>query len=345
MATTTLAAQLVGEGRARARRAGRGGAPGVRGGGQGGASPSRHLLAHASGLPALAAVLRARRARIPSPARRSCRPASARRRRRSRGASRAAARSSREAVLAEPLEAPPGARARYCDPGFIALGLLARGGRAARRSPSSRSGGCSARSGSRSTVLPRRLEPGARRGARGRARVRAGRLERAAARDVRGRRERRQRVGDGRASPGTPGSSRPPRDVAALGQAWLEALRGRAGVGRPAASRRGVRAPRRGRRAATRALGWDTPSARRARRSAARLGRGPRGAIGHLGFTGTLALDRPRRAASCARCSRTTSTRRGRPTRRGIREPPARVPRRGGGRRSGALGTARRRGQ
>jgi serine-type D-Ala-D-Ala carboxypeptidase len=73
-------------------------------------------------------------------------------------------------------------------------------------------------------------------------------------------------------------------DVAALGQAWLDALLGRPSVvpAAPAAAF-ARRDPTPG---STRALGWDTPSAERSSLGA-RLGRGKRGAIGHLGFTGT----------------------------------------------------------
>ena len=79
-------------------------------------------------------------------------------------------------------------------------------------------------------------------------------------------------------------------EVAALGQAWLEALSGgRAVVPAPAAAEefaRDASTP-----GSARALGWDTPSRGRLA-IGSRLGRGPRGAIGHLGYTGcSLWLD------------------------------------------------------
>jgi serine-type D-Ala-D-Ala carboxypeptidase len=75
------------------------------------------------------------------------------------------------------------------------------------------------------------------------------------------------------------------RDVARLGQAWLEAVHGRSRwLGADTAARfvaRDAATP-----GSERALGWDTPS-RDGSALGARLGRGPRGAVGHLGFTGT----------------------------------------------------------
>ena len=73
-------------------------------------------------------------------------------------------------------------------------------------------------------------------------------------------------------------------EVAAVGQAWLDAVRGRASVVPAAAAAEFARpgaVP-----ASGRALGWDTPT-RGASNLGSRLGTGPRGAIGHLGFTGT----------------------------------------------------------
>jgi CubicO group peptidase (beta-lactamase class C family) len=72
-------------------------------------------------------------------------------------------------------------------------------------------------------------------------------------------------------------------DVAALGQAWLDAVRGGRGVipreARQFARRDGA-IP-----GSTRALGWDTPSAEGST-IGTRLGRGKLGASGHLGWTG-----------------------------------------------------------
>ncbi len=79
-------------------------------------------------------------------------------------------------------------------------------------------------------------------------------------------------------------------DVAVLGQAWLDALRGRCGFLDPAVAREFARrdaAP-----GSTRALGWDTPSPGTSS-IGSRLGRGEEGAIGHLGYTGcSLWIDR-----------------------------------------------------
>jgi CubicO group peptidase (beta-lactamase class C family) len=73
-------------------------------------------------------------------------------------------------------------------------------------------------------------------------------------------------------------------DVAAFGQAWLDALAGRSTwLSAATAAAFAARDPTPG---SERALGWDTPSAGGSSLGA-RLGRGPRGAIGHLGFTGT----------------------------------------------------------
>ena len=72
-------------------------------------------------------------------------------------------------------------------------------------------------------------------------------------------------------------------EVAAVGQAWLEALAGRASV--IPADAAWVFARRDRTPGSDRALGWDTPGASSSLGD--RLGRGPRGAIGHLGYTGT----------------------------------------------------------
>jgi CubicO group peptidase (beta-lactamase class C family) len=74
------------------------------------------------------------------------------------------------------------------------------------------------------------------------------------------------------------------RDVAAFGQAWLDALRGRGSGVVPEAVAAEL-ASRDGTPGTTRALGWDTPSAEGSSLGT-RLGRKGR-TIGHLGFTGT----------------------------------------------------------
>ncbi|HEY7723695.1 MAG TPA: serine hydrolase, partial [Anaeromyxobacteraceae bacterium] len=72
-------------------------------------------------------------------------------------------------------------------------------------------------------------------------------------------------------------------DVAALGQAWLEAFSAGTPFLPAAAARRfATRDPA---PESSRALAWDTP-APAGSALGSRLGRGPRGAIGHLGFTG-----------------------------------------------------------
>jgi CubicO group peptidase (beta-lactamase class C family) len=74
------------------------------------------------------------------------------------------------------------------------------------------------------------------------------------------------------------------REVAAFGQAWLDALHRRRSVVPVGAA--AALARRDGTPGSTRALGWDTPS-EEGSSLGTRLGRTGRGAIGHLGFTGT----------------------------------------------------------
>jgi CubicO group peptidase (beta-lactamase class C family) len=78
-------------------------------------------------------------------------------------------------------------------------------------------------------------------------------------------------------------------DVAAIGQAWLDALEERPSVVPAGAARRfATRDPAPG---SSRTLGWDTRSPEGSTLGEW-LGRGPRGALGHLGFTGcSLWLD------------------------------------------------------
>ena len=73
------------------------------------------------------------------------------------------------------------------------------------------------------------------------------------------------------------------RDVAAFGQAWLDALAGRSAWLSQTAAAELVR--RDATPGSTRALAWDLPSGAEPS-IGSRLGRGPKGAIGHLGFTG-----------------------------------------------------------
>jgi CubicO group peptidase (beta-lactamase class C family) len=280
MATATLAAQLAGEGAlaldapvaARLPRFGVAGKEGV---------TARQLLAHSSGLPgwrpyfeAAARDPVARAAFLPP----GERPQFA--------GLRVAFRRGRElvcdAALAEPLEAAPGTRALYSDPGFIALGLLLE----------ELLGEPLASAFERRVARPLRLssaffldgldpERGWRRG------------------EVRSfapteRCEHRGEVNQGAVNDdnawamggaaGHAGLFSTALDAAAVGQAWLDALLGRPSVvpAEPAAAF----ARRDATPGSTRALGWDTPSAEGSSLGT-RLGRGRRGAIGHLGFTGT----------------------------------------------------------
>jgi CubicO group peptidase (beta-lactamase class C family) len=73
-------------------------------------------------------------------------------------------------------------------------------------------------------------------------------------------------------------------EVAALGQAWLDAVHGRPSVVPAGAAREFAR--RDATPGTTRAHGWDGRSDEGSSLGA-RLGRGRLGAIGHLGFTGT----------------------------------------------------------
>jgi CubicO group peptidase (beta-lactamase class C family) len=280
MATATIAAQLAADGALDldapvAARLG-----GFDAGGKA-AVTARHLLAHSSGLPwwrpwfeAARADPVARAAFLPP----ADRPAFA--------GLRVAFRRGRElvraAALAEPLEAPPGTRAVYSDPGFIALGLLVEELAGApisalfeeRIARPLRLG---------STFFLDGLDP--QRGWR-RAEVRAfAPTERC---------EHRGEVNQGAVNDdnawamggaaGHAGLFSTADDVAAFGQAWLDALRGGPSIVPAAlAAAFARRDPTPG---STRALGWDTPSAQGSSLGT-RLGRGARGAIGHLGFTGT----------------------------------------------------------
>jgi serine-type D-Ala-D-Ala carboxypeptidase len=81
-------------------------------------------------------------------------------------------------------------------------------------------------------------------------------------------------------------------EVARFGQGWLDALAGRTRWLSAATAERFV--ARDETPGSDRALGWDTP-AREGSALGVRLGRGRLGAVGHLGFTGTsLWLDRDR---------------------------------------------------
>lgn len=280
MATTTLAAQLVAEGRLALDAPAARSLPGFEAAGKQDVT-LRQLLAHASGLPRwrpyferAAADPEAGAVFLP-PEQRP--PPSALAGAFARSKARVA-----EAVLAEPLEAPPGTRAEYGDPAFIALGLLLE-----RLEGAPLAALAEARIfrplGLANTFYLDGLDPaGAAARAGGRAFAPTGRC--AARRET-----TRGIVNDANAyamggAAGHAGLFSTASDVATLGQAWLDAVHGRPSPVPASAAAEFTRrdaAP-----GSERALGWDTPS-RGATSLGARLGRGPRGAIGHLGFTGT----------------------------------------------------------
>lgn len=250
---------------------------------------ARHLLAHSSGLPGWRPFFE--RAMADAAAGAAFLPPAERP---GAGALRAAFARGREivrsAVEEEPLQAPPGTRAVYSDPGFLALGFLLEevlgeplAAAAERR--------VLAPLGLRSTFFLDGLRPGeAERRAAGRAFVPTERcphrheVNRGAVND-----DNAWAMGGAAPHAGLFSSA---AEVAAVGQAWLDAILGRRSVvpARAAAefARRDA-AP-----GSTRALGWDTPS-ETGSSFGTRLGRGRRGAVGHLGFTGTslwIDLDR-----------------------------------------------------
>jgi serine-type D-Ala-D-Ala carboxypeptidase len=249
----------------------------------------RHLLAHSSGLPRWRPYYEL--ARADPLASLAFAPPSGRL---AAGLAEALARSRvlvQEAVLAEPLEAPPGARAIYSDCGFMALGwILERiGGEPLDRL-------CHdlvfAPLGLLGTFFLDEFSL-----------ARRGRFEQSArggwAFAATERNQRRGEVNCGTVNDdnawalggvaGHAGLFSTAREVALLGQVWLDALQGRASLldGRTAE----LFCTRDCTPGSTRALGWDTPSAGGSSLGI-RLGRGSRGAVGHLGFTGcSLWLD------------------------------------------------------
>jgi CubicO group peptidase (beta-lactamase class C family) len=264
LATTTLAAQAVQEGTLRLDEPLARWLPGFAAAGKAGVTPHQ-LLAHASGLPWWRPYHQGLEAE-PDPARR-----------------RAAVI---EALLAEPLEAPPATRSVYSDPGFMVLGLGLEAALGVRL-PDLFEARVAAPLGLRDTFFVDALDPAATA-----ARV-AGRAFAPTRRD--GMRGLRQgTVDDDNAwalggAAGHAGLFSTALDVAAIGQAWLEALEGRPSpVPSDAARRFAARDTAPG---SSRALGWDTRSAEDSTLGAW-LGRGSRGALGHLGFTGcSLWLD------------------------------------------------------
>jgi serine-type D-Ala-D-Ala carboxypeptidase len=188
----------------------------------------------------------------------------------------------RAAVLAEGLEAPPGARAVYCDPGFLALGFLVEavlGDRLAALADERVFRALALAD----TFFLDGLAPG---DAAARSAGRAFAPSEAC--------DHRHEVNQGAVNDdnawaiggaaGHAGVFSTAADVAAFGQAWLDALRGRGAAVPPAVAAEFARRDRTP--GTTRALGWDTPSDEGSSLGT-RLGRKGRGAIGHLGFTGT----------------------------------------------------------
>jgi CubicO group peptidase (beta-lactamase class C family) len=279
MATTTLAAGLVGDGVLALDAPVAPRLPAFAAGGKAQVT-LRQLLAHASGLPrwrpyfelAAADPVAAPAFRTPEE-----RPAGA-------ALAQALERGAalvRAAALAEPLEAPPGTRVVYCDPGFMALGFLlesALGGRLAALAGVR----VFAPLGLADTFFLDALAP-----AEAAARA-AGRRFLPTERCEHRHEVNRGAVNDDNAwalggAAGHAGVFSTARDVATFGQAWLDALRGRPGLVPPEVAAEFAR--RDGTPGTTRALGWDTPS-EEGSSLGTRLGRRGR-TIGHLGFTGT----------------------------------------------------------
>jgi len=200
-----------------------------------------------------------------------------------------------EALWEEPLEAPPGTRALYGDPAFLALGFLLEraGGAPLDRLFADRVAGPLGL-GDTFFVGPGHLAVG-----QGPC---AGRTYAPTERCPHRGEVNRGAVNDDNAwamggVAGHAGLFSTAADVARLGQEWQDALSGRGRI-----LDEGV-ACEFARRDATpgseRALGWDTPSPAGSS-IGSRLGRGPLGAIGHLGYTGcSLWIDLDR-GLSCA---------------------------------------------
>jgi len=284
MATTTAVALLVGEGALSLDEPAAARLPGFEASGKERVT-LRELLSHSSGLPAFRPYYEEVR-QDPASADAFLSPA-----RRPRDLEAAFARGRAlvsRAVCREPLEAPPGSRALYGDPAFLALGLLVERASGERLDALFR-----ARIGAPLGLEDTFFVDEARRGSgpeRSRAFVATERCP------------HREEVNCGAVNDdnayamggiaGHAGLFSSARDVAALGQAWLDALSGRPGLLDPAVARAFAR--RDGTPGSTRALGWDTPSPAGSTIGSL-LGRGPAGAIGHLGYTGcSLWIDRDR---------------------------------------------------
>ena len=280
MATATLAAQAIGDGTLDLDAPVAQRLPGFGAGGKE-AVTLRQLLSHSSGLPrwrpyhALALLDPVASAAFLPPASRprsdALRPAFERGR-----------ELVRRAVLAEPLEAAPGSRAVYCDPGYIALGFLLEEVLGARLAALAESRVFLPLGLGSTSYLDGLVPDEAAAFAGGRSFVpteqcpHRGEVNRGAVND-----DNAWAMGG---AAGHAGVFSTARDVAHLGQAWLDALHGRRSIVPADVATEFAR--RDATPGTTRALGWDTPSAEGSSLGA-RLGRSGRGAIGHLGFTGT----------------------------------------------------------
>ncbi|HET7755321.1 MAG TPA: serine hydrolase domain-containing protein [Anaeromyxobacteraceae bacterium] len=185
-------------------------------------------------------------------------------------------------LAAIPLESRPGARMRYCDPGFITMGLVVERICGASLDVAFEEQVAEPFGLSRTLFIPSRdpapaaalrtelpLVPTERANRRGD--VRRGVPDDDAARDLGG-------------VAGHAGLFSTAADVAALGQHWLAALGGRSRLlSRRTAELFTTRDETPG---SSRALAWDLPSGDQPA-IGSRFGRGPRGAFGHPGFTGT----------------------------------------------------------
>jgi CubicO group peptidase (beta-lactamase class C family) len=252
MAAGTAAARLAAAGRLDLEAPAARWLPGF--GGEKAGVTVRHLLAHASGLPAWRPLFRT-----------AARPDGS-------------AEGFEAAIAAEPLLSPPGSRALYSDLGFIALGLVLERAAGAPLDALYREEVAGPLGLRRSLFLPGR--PPAAASLAGLAVVPT------VVRETGEVREGEPHDDNARALLGVAGHAglfASAGDAAALGQAWLEAWAGRSGFLPQATARRF--AARDGAPGSTRALAWDTPSAEGSA-IGTRLGRGPSGAIGHLGFTG-----------------------------------------------------------
>ncbi|HEU4383454.1 MAG TPA: serine hydrolase domain-containing protein [Anaeromyxobacteraceae bacterium] len=238
----------------------------------------RHLLAHTSGLPAWRPYYEevkrdpvGRAAFLPRAERRTAALAEALLEGR---------RLVRRAVLAEALEAPPGSRTLYSDPGFMALGwaLEAAGGAPLDRLCRERVLGPLSLG---DTFFVDEVAE-----AHGEGQGGPGREFAATSRSPHRGEVSCGTVDDENAwalggVAGHAGLFSTAGDVAALGQAWLEAFRGGGALmGRETARLFVAPAAPGGR-----GLAWDRP-APDTTALGSRLGRGPHGAVGHLGFTG-----------------------------------------------------------